>query len=152
MTPKIRYADAQRFGAPVAKDDYNNGNFGDAGYSCVTVAAVETGSETLPVDTQMTEDCLYIRMWIPRAAIADGTVKKVMTWIHGGTFNFGGVDVIYESPATLVQEQDIIVAKMNYRLGPFANWYFPMPLEGTTQSSWGTQDQRTAMKWVQGEL
>jgi len=149
---RIKYADADRFRSPVAKEDYNNGNFAEPGFSCVTAGDVTIGADTLEVDTELVEDCLYIRMWIPKAAIADGTVKKVVTWIHGGTFNFGGVDVIYESPATFVQEQDIIIAKMNYRLGPFGNWYFPMPLEGQPQSSWGLQDQRTAMKWIQGEL
>ena len=87
-----------------------------------------------------------------KSALMGGNKRKVLSWIHGGTFNFGGVDVIYESPAKLVDEQDIIVAKMNYRLGPFGNWYFPMGLEGQPKSSWGIQDQRLGLKWVHDHI
>ena len=70
-----------------------------------------------------------------------GGARSVLTWIHGGTWNFGGVDCIYESPATLVSEQDVIVAKMNYRLGPFGNWYLPAEHEGQPQSGWAFQGE-----------
>jgi len=102
-------------------------------------SAVNTGSATLPVDTPQSEDCLYIRIWMKKSALMGGAARKVMSWIHGGTFNFGGVDVIYESPSKLVDEQDLIVAKMNYRLGPFGNWYFPLNIGGQPKSAWSIQ-------------
>ena len=64
----------------------------------------------------------------------------------------GGVDVIYESPAKLVDEQDIIVAKMNYRLGPFGNWYMPVRIDGQPKSSFSIQDQRAGLKWIKNHI
>ena len=60
----------------------------------------------------------------------------VVTWIHGGTFNFGGKDVIYEDPTPLVEQENIIVVKFNYRLGPFANWFFE-----PGETNYGLSDQ-----------
>ena len=62
-------------------------------------------------------------------------------WIHGGTFNFGGKDVIYEDPTPLVEQENIIVVKFNYRLGPFANWYFE-----PGETNFGLSDQVTFFK------
>ena len=81
------------------------------------------------------------------AAFEDGQPRKVFNYIHGGTFNFGGMDVIYEGPDQFVSEQDVIVVKFNYRLGPFGNWYFPMNVNGQPKSNFGTLDQRLALKW-----
>ena len=149
----IKFADSERFMAPVAINDYANTDFSKPGYSCATVNAVNTGSETLPVSTEQVEDCLYIRIWVKKSALVSGAARrKVMSWIHGGTFNFGGVDVIYESPAKLVDEQDIIVAKMNYRLGPFGNWYMPLRIDGQPKSSFGVQDQRAGLKWIKDHI
>ena len=51
----------------------------------------------------------------PTSAFDGGEKKKVIVWIHGGTFNFGGMDVQYEDPTPLVEEQDIIVRVFNQK-------------------------------------
>ena len=58
-----------------------------------------------------------LKILAKKDAVIASDKKNVMTWIHGGTFNFGGIDVTYENPDNLVAENDIIVAKINYRLG-----------------------------------
>ena len=149
----IQYAFARRFMAPEAINNYGDTDFSHPGFSCANVDAVETGSESLPVDTERIEDCLYIRIWMRKDALIDReNRRKVLSWIHGGTFNFGGVDVIYESPAKLVDEQDLIVAKMNYRLGPFGNWYFPAGVNGQPRSGWAVQDQRMGLEWIKNHI
>ena len=88
-------------------------------------------------------------MWMRKDALLSRTKTKVLSWVHGGTFNFGGVDAIFESPAPLVSEQEgFMVVKMNYRLGPFGNWYFPLNVGGQPKGSWGIQDQRMGLKWI----
>ena len=122
-------------------------------YSCPVASNVLTGSVTLLRTTPEDEDCLYLKVTAPLAAFEDGAApRKVMTWIHGGTFNFGGMDVQYEDPTPLVSEQDIIVVKMNYRLGPFGSWYFPFRTDGQPKSNFGLLDQRLAMKWVRDNI
>lgn len=147
----IKFADSVRFRSPVAITSYDNADFSNDGYSCVTTSAVNVGSDSLPVDTEKVEDCLYITIYMKKSALT-GPARKVVSWIHGGTFNFGGVDAIYENPATFVDEQDVIIAKFNYRLGPFGNWYFPINLGGQPKSSWSVQDQRMGMAWVHDHI
>ena len=148
----IKYADSERLRSPVMITDYSDTDFSQPGFSCPTVSAVETGSETLPVSTDTIEDCLYIRIWMKKAAMMNGETKKVMSWIHGGTFNFGGADATYENPATLVDEQDIIIAKLNYRLGPFGNWYFPLQIGGQPKGGLSIQDQRMGLTWIKNNI
>ena len=45
------------------------------------------------------------------AAFEGGQPRKVLNYVHGGTFNFGGMDVIYEGPEPFVGEQDVIVVQ-----------------------------------------
>ena len=125
-------------------------DFSAPGKSCMTNqgGAVNIGAKTLPVDTELVEDCLYAKIiarkdqgatatentevlglepWfqfnnygplIPeKDSVIASEPRNVLTWIHGGTFNWGGIDATYESPDNLVAENDIIVAKANYRLG-----------------------------------
>jgi len=86
---------------------------------------------------------------VKKDALADGAdARSVLSWIHGGTFNYGGVDVIYEDPSHLVDEQDLIVAKMNYRLGPFGNWWFDAEINGNAQTGFGFLDQRMGLQFI----
>ena len=148
----IKFADSERLRSPVMITDYADADFSNLGFSCATVSSVLTGSESLPVETPTIEDCLYIRIWMKKAAMMNGETKKVVSWIHGGTFNYGGVDTIYEHPNKLVDEHDLIVAKMNYRLGPFGNWYFPLNIGGQPKGGLSIQDQRMGMAWIKNNI
>lgn len=145
----IKYGTANRFEHSVQADLPKKSDFTKPSYSCPIASNVLTGSETLPRSTQPKEDCLYLKVIAPTSAF-DGSSKKkkkVMVWIHGGTFNFGGMDVVYEDPSLLVEEQDIIVVKMNYRLGPFGHWFF-----GPGDTNFSIGDQRLAMAWVKDNI
>ena len=94
-------------------------DFSAPGKSCICNhgGAVNIGASTLPVDTELVEDCLYAKIIARKDAVISNDQRNVLTWIHGGTFNFGGIDATYESPDNLVAEHDLIVAKANYRIG-----------------------------------
>ena len=92
-------------------------DFSAPGKSCMIAGGVNIGAETLPVDTERVEDCLY-------AKIIARNQRNVLTWIHGGTFNYGGADATYENPDDLVAEHDLIVAKINYRLSQLIYFTF----------------------------
>ena len=68
---------------------------------------------------ELSEDCLYAKIIARKDSVISSSDEKrnVLAWLHGGTFNFGGADATYESPDNLVAEHDLIVAKLNYRLG-----------------------------------
>ena len=102
-------------------------DFSAPGKSCMIAGGVNIGAETLPVDTERVEDCLYAKIIARKDAVIASDQRNVLTWIHGGTFNFGGADATYENPDNLVAENDLIVAKINYRLGQLI--YFTFDLE-----------------------
>ena len=72
-------------------------DFSKPSFSCPIASNVLTGSLTLPRNTPENEDCLYIKISAPLAAFEDKKPRKVLNYVHGGTFNFGGMDNIYES-------------------------------------------------------
>ena len=149
----IKYGEHERFMRATESGFPTSNDFSKPSYSCPTASNVLTGSKTLPRTTEENEDCLYLKITAPLEAFEFGAdQRKVITWIHGGTFNFGGMDVVYEDPTALVGEQDLIVVKMNYRLGAFGNWFFPLRVDSQPKSNFAILDQRLAMKWVHDHI
>ena len=40
------------------------------------------------------------------------------------------------------------MAKTNYRLGPFGNWWFDAEVNGNAQTGFGFLDQRMGIQWI----
>jgi para-nitrobenzyl esterase len=73
----------------------------------------------------------------------------VLVYIHGGAFFAGYNSKEDESGSYLAHEQNIIVVKMNYRLGVFGFYYLAEKEAGQDfQGNWAILDQRLAMKWI----
>ena len=94
-----------------------------------------------------TEDCLYLDIHKPKKQ----TQKlPVMFWIHGGG-NTSGYKDIYDF-SKMVKKHNVIVVRINYRLGPFGWFYHPSIQNfqsGIDKSSnFGTLDIISALKWV----
>ncbi|KAF3903553.1 Neuroligin-3 [Arthrobotrys entomopaga] len=92
------------------------------------------------------EDCFFLNIATPYLPGADKTnLKPILFWIHGGSNvevngNLGNSDAI-----NLATRGDIVVVKINYRLGHFG-W---LAIDGTSISgNYGLGDMITAMKWV----
>ncbi|MAX49367.1 MAG: hypothetical protein CMD75_00855 [Gammaproteobacteria bacterium] len=94
-----------------------------------------------------TEDCLYLDIHKPKKH----TEKlPVMFWIHGGG-NTSGYKDIYDF-SKMVKKHNVIVVRINYRLGPFG-WFYHPSLQGLQNgidktSNFGTLDIISALKWV----
>jgi len=98
------------------------------------------------------EDCLYLDIQAPENTLND--TLPVMFWIHGGG-NTSGIKDYYDFSA-LVKEHEIIVVKINYRLGPMG-WFahpgiqdFAMGLDKS--SNFGTLDIIEALRWVKKNI
>ena len=94
-----------------------------------------------------TEDCLYLDIHKPKKH--EGKLA-VMIWIHGGG-NTSGYKDIYDF-SKMVKKHDVIVVRINYRLGPFGWFYHPV-IQGLQDgidktSNFGTLDIISALKWV----
>ena len=93
------------------------------------------------------EDCLYLDIHTPHKM---NHKLPVMFWIHGGG-NTSGLKDIYDF-SKMVSKHDVIVVRINYRLGPLG-WFthpsiqeFQDGLDKT--SNFGTLDIIKALEWV----
>ena len=98
------------------------------------------------------EDCLYLDVFAPKKA--DLEKLPVMFWIHGGG-NTSGLKDLYDF-TKMVRKHNVIVVRINYRLGPFGWFYHPaiqnMQTELDKTSNFGTLDIIAALKWVQNNI
>jgi para-nitrobenzyl esterase len=94
-----------------------------------------------------TEDCLFLNVFAPRFSLG---LKPVMVWIHGGAHVSGESD---DYGATrLVDQGDVIVVTINYRLGALGFLAHPaLTAESPDHASgnYGLMDQQEALRWVQ---
>lgn len=101
---------------------------------------------------KISEDCLYMNIWTPRAAETEKELVPVIIFLHGGNFHdgyTGGIEIggglLYDGSA-FVENTGQIMVVINYRLG---NWGF-LHLGGnsTVRGNLGLMDQMVARDWV----
>ena len=85
------------------------------------------------------EDCLYLDIHTPKKIHGK---LPVMFWIHGGG-NTSGLKDIYDF-SKMVSKHNVIVVRINYRLGPFG-WFTHPAIQGLQDdedktSNFGTLD------------
>ncbi|KAI0113563.1 Alpha/Beta hydrolase protein [Nemania sp. FL0031] len=111
----------------------------------------QNGSSGL-VGQATSEDCLYLAVWTPAAAISKPDAGlPVMFFMTGGGWGIGGVDIPWQVPPSWVERsQSHIVVTINYRLNIFG---FPnargLP---AGQQNLGILDQRVALEWVRDNI
>lgn len=91
------------------------------------------------------ENCLFLNVWTPQAAIAQKRPLPVMVFIHGGAFVFGAGSMPYYDGTYLAASGDVVVVTLNYRLGALG--FLAVPDQNLT-GNFGIQDQRMALRWV----
>ncbi|HEX2689384.1 MAG TPA: carboxylesterase family protein [Kofleriaceae bacterium] len=92
-----------------------------------------------------TEDCLFLNVYAPRHAV----LRPVMVWIHGGALVTGESDDY--DPTRLVEQGDVLVVTINYRLGALGFLAHPALSAGSpdhTSGNYGLMDQQEALRWV----
>jgi len=103
-------------------------------------------------DISGTEDCLYLDIFAPSKV--SNNLIPVMFWIHGGG-NTSGLKDLYDF-SKLVKKHEVIVIRINYRLGPFGWFTHPAIQDLNTgldkASNLGTLDIISALEWVKENI
>jgi para-nitrobenzyl esterase len=116
-------------------------------------AATQTGrlgGATARLSASVGEDCLYLNVFSPAAALRDGVLRPVLFWIHGGAYT-NGSGAVYDG-APLAELGDIVVVTVNYRLGVFGFVDFASALDADVPSNLGLRDQIAALAWVRDNI
>lgn len=96
-------------------------------------------------NTKISEDCLYLSLWIPSNARKSKLKLSTMVWIYGGSLTSGTSTLTLYDGSWLAASKDVIVASFNYRLGPFGFLYLD---EKLAPGNMGLLDQNMALKWL----
>lgn len=105
------------------------------------------GSEMWNPTTNLSEDCLYLNVWVPSPKPKNATV---MVWIYGGSFQSGTSSLHVYDGKFLARVERVIVVSMNYRVGALGFLAFPGNEEAP--GNVGLFDQRLALQWVQNNI
>ncbi|XP_076075336.1 carboxylesterase 5A-like [Mytilus galloprovincialis] len=111
------------------------------GPSCIQVM---TGMESFLKNTNISEDCLYLNIYIPHHVSTESS-KAVMVWIHGGGYSVGQTE--FYDAAYLAVAGDVIVVTIQYRLNIFG--FFAT---GNSKGNQGLWDQILALQWVKDNI
>ena len=96
-------------------------------------------------NTPMSEDCLYLNLWVPVGA----TNATTLIWIHGGGFHKGSSSLDVYDGSILAANSDVIVASMNYRLGALGFLYLGID---DAPGNVGFHDQALAIQWIKNNI
>lgn len=118
------------------------------------------GEEMWNPNTNISEDCLYLNIWVPqRLRIRHHDNKPpierpkvpVLIWIYGGGYMSGTSTLDIYDADIIAATSDVIVASMQYRVGSFGflylNEYFPKNSE-EMPGNMGLWDQALAIRWI----
>lgn len=102
---------------------------------------------------QMSEDCLYLNVWVPEGAAPQARLP-VMVWIHGGGLRSGSGSVPLYAGDELAK-RGVIIVTLNYRLGVLGFLAHPdlsREQPGRTSGNYGLLDQISALQWVRRNI
>ena len=96
------------------------------------------------------EDCLYLNVTAPAAALAPGAPSRpVLFWIHGGGYHMGHGPDHAGDGAAFAKSHGLVVVTFNYRLGALG--FLDVPGERPS-GALGLHDQVAALRWTRENI
>lgn len=154
----IRYATANRFEYPKQithwEGVYDATEFGDCSYQHRAfdddskVNAFYHKEFRKGLSFTYGEDCLFLNIWAPEHA----ENCPVLIYIHGGSFTGGSANEGHINGTEFAQK-GVIMAALNYRLGPFGFCSHPdLTDENGICGNYGLFDQTAAIQWIKDNI
>lgn len=106
------------------------------------------GSGYAPRQIAMSEDCLYLNVWMPQWPSQSSSA--VLFWIHGGSNRVGNASES-EYDGSALTRRGVVVVTINYRLGALGFFSHPEPTSESphrASGNYGLLDQVAALQWV----
>lgn len=145
----IPYAKARRFEDPTDPDSWNmTRNATQFGKICPQLSM----NSSWPLQTllSMSDDCLFINVFVPATLPNPNQNLPTMVWIHGGGYLVGSsAEPLYDG-RVLATEEGVIVVTLNYRLGALG--FLSTGSDSNIKGNYGMLDQVHALKWVQKNI
>lgn len=137
----IRYARAERFGAPVAVTSTERMAEQAPAFG---PACPQRGTSYQP----QSEDCLFLNVWTP--ATRAEQPRAVMVYFHGGAYSNGSVTDPLNDGAALAARGDVVVVTVNHRLNALGYLYLldRFPDSGNN----GQLDLICALQWIRRNI
>ncbi|KAL7928902.1 Carboxylesterase [Trichoderma chlorosporum] len=109
-------------------------------------ACIQWGSPFDVTDTLLSEDCLYLDVYVPQHATSESRLP-VKVWAYGGGNDGGAITYPLYDSCNLAT--DAIVVKFNYRLGPLG--FLALPQAGI-RGNMAIKDYLAALTWVKENI
>ncbi|XP_009458843.1 PREDICTED: cholinesterase-like, partial [Nipponia nippon] len=106
------------------------------------------GSEMWNPNREMSEDCLYLNVWVP--VPRPSAAVPVLVWIYGGGFYSGAASLDVYDGRYLAAAEGVVVVSMNYRVGALG--FLALPGHPEAPGNVGLLDQRLALRWVRDNV
>ncbi|CAF1191477.1 unnamed protein product [Rotaria sp. Silwood1] len=141
----------KRFRKPIPKRSWSRGYIYNATKlpnSCyqMIIDFFNTSGEQIWIPfTPLSEDCLYLNIWIPINERQEEQLLAVMVWFYGGGFVSGSSTLKLYDGSILSSTQNVIVISIEYRVDSLGFLYL-----GTTDApgNQGLFDQQLALEWI----
>lgn len=104
------------------------------------------GSTMWNPNTEMSEDCLYLNVVVPKPRPHNAAV---MVWIYGGGFYSGTSTLEVYDYKTLAAEQNVIVVAPQYRVASLGFLYM---MNSDVPGNAGLFDQLMALQWIHDNI
>lgn len=107
------------------------------------------GSLMWNANTNMSEDCLTLNVWVPRPRPNASQPAAVLVWIYGGGFYSGTSTLDVYDGRTMVAEERVVLVSMNYRVASLGFLCLDHP---EVPGNAGLFDQLMALQWIQENI
>ena len=100
-------------------------------------------------NTEISEDCLYLNVWVPEQVLTGSELSPLLVWIYGGGYMTGTSTLEVYDADILSAMTGLIVCSLQYRVGAFGFFYLG---NEEAPGNMGLYDQALALQWIKDNI